>query len=95
LNDEYADQKDKNLDFRKSNLGSDKYSFRYRKPQKNSTSKFKGVSKDTKNTKWIAQISVEGKSIFLGRFNTEKEAATAYNQAVYQYWNGNGYLNEV
>jgi len=95
LNDEYAYQKEKNHDFRKSNLSTDKYSFRYRKPQKNSSSKFKGVSYNQQSKKWIASICVKGKTIFLGRFTDEIECAKAYNRAVQKYWNGQGYLNDV
>ncbi|HGZ8646420.1 TPA: hypothetical protein ACOF8X_002618 [Staphylococcus aureus] len=36
-----------------------------------------------------------GKKIYLGRFADEKECAKAYNKAVYKYWNGDGYLNDV
>lgn len=56
---------------------------------------YKGVSKDTKYNKWIAQIAFQGNSIYLGRYKSEIEAAEAYNEAVYKYWNGNGYLNEL
>ena len=95
LNDEYAYQKRKNHDFTRNNLATDKYSFRYRKPQKNSSSKYKGVSYERKSRKWVANICVKGKNIFLGRFSEEKDCAIAYNKAVYKYWNGNGYLNDV
>lgn len=95
LNDQYAYQKIKNHDFRKSNLATEKYSFRYRKPQKNSSSEFKGVSYDKKSRKWIASICVKGQTIFLGRFSDEIECAKAYNRAVMKFWNGKGYLNDV
>lgn len=95
LNDEYAYQKNKNHDFTKRNLATDKYSFRYRKPQKNSSSKYKGVSFNQKERKWIATIQINGKSIYLGKFNDEVECAKAYNRAVHKYWNGNGYLNQI
>lgn len=61
LNDQHAYQKVKNHDFTKKNLATDKYFFRYRKPQRNSSSKFKGVSYDKANNKWVASISVKGK----------------------------------
>ncbi|GAA5470124.1 hypothetical protein Saur08_02642 [Staphylococcus aureus] len=95
LNNQRAYQKVKNNDFTRKNLGADKYSFRYREPQKNSSSKYKGVSYDNQHNKWIASIYAEGKKIYLGRFADEKECAKAYNKAVYKYWNGDGYLNDV
>ncbi|CAC7012234.1 AP2 domain-containing protein [Staphylococcus epidermidis] len=95
LNDEYAYQKRKNHDFTRNNLATDKYSFRYRKPQKNSSSKYKGVSYERKSRKWVASICVKGKNIFLGRFSEEKDCAIAYNKAVKKYWNGKGYLNDI
>lgn len=95
LNNQYAYQKVKNHDFTRGNLGADKHSFRYREPQKNSSSIYKGVSYDSKHNKWVASIYAEGKKKYLGRFIDEKECAKAYNNAVYKYWNGDGYLNDV
>lgn len=54
-------------------------------PRKNSTkdrvgktSKFIGVDYDKNQKKWRSRIDVNGKSIFLGRFNKEKDAYNAY-----------------
>lgn len=52
-------------------------------PTKHS-SKYKGVHTRTiysKKRPWVAQISVNGHKKYLGRFQTETEAATAYNVA--------------
>ncbi|HHO7062023.1 TPA: AP2 domain-containing protein [Staphylococcus aureus] len=95
LNNQYAYQKVKNNDFTRGNLGADKHSFRYRAPQKNSSSKYKGVSYDSKHNKWVASIYAEGEKKYLGRFVDEKECAKAYNKAVQKYWGGDGYLNDV
>jgi dipeptidyl aminopeptidase/acylaminoacyl peptidase len=38
------------------------------------TSKYRGVSFDTSQNKWVAIVQVSKKSHFLGRFNTEEEA---------------------
>ena len=43
------------------------------------TSKYKGVSWDKKLKKWDARISLNRKIIFLGSFDSESEAAKAYN----------------
>lgn len=45
---------------------------------KNSTSKYTGVSKKTKEKKWTAQIQVNGKVKHLGYFTDEKKASEAY-----------------
>ena len=43
------------------------------------TSRFKGVSRD--RTRWQAQIAINNKSQYLGRFIRETDAALAYNDA--------------
>ena len=46
------------------------------------TSKYRGVCFDKNRNKWRAEISV-GKKFNLGRFNSEEDAAKAYNYAAY------------
>lgn len=91
---ENAYQKIKGLDFRKSNIGVDEHKHRYRKPQKNASSKYKGVSKSKNDNRFRASINLGDERVFLGRFDKE-EAAIAYNQAVEKYWNGHGYINPI
>ena len=43
------------------------------------TSKFKGVSWDKKNKKWMVSLCVDGRRLSLGRYEDEIEAATRYN----------------
>lgn len=45
------------------------------KKRTNTTSKYKGVSFSMSRKKWVAAIMVEGKSIYLGRHDTEESAA--------------------
>jgi len=66
-------------------------------PKRNikSSSRFKGVSYSKKTGRWRASIRPKGKSIYLGEFVTEKEAAIAYNKAALIHFGPNAYFNEV
>jgi hypothetical protein len=54
---------------------------RNRRSREGSSSKFVGVSK-THSNKWVARIFVNGKSIYLGLFDTEELAAIARDEYV-------------
>lgn len=45
------------------------------------SSSHKGVSWRTAARKWIAQASIGGKQVYLGRYDTELEALSAYRRA--------------
>ncbi len=51
-----------------------------RRSIRNTSSKFKGVSKYTRNEKWLAQIAKNGRKIFIGHFDNEVKAAKAYDE---------------
>lgn len=57
------------------------------------TSRYKGVCWSRDRSRWIAQISIEGKTRRLGRFEDEKEAACAYNRAAQAYFGEFAVLN--
>jgi group I intron endonuclease len=62
---------------------------------KNSSSRYVGVSYDKKNKKWAASIQWNGKRLHLGRFNTELEAALAYNAKALELYGSRAKLNII
>jgi hypothetical protein len=56
-----------------------------KKPSKNNTSGYKGVSWNKKNNKWVSQIRVDKKSIYLGLYDSLEDAAIAYQAAAIRY----------
>lgn len=85
----------KNNDFTKRNITNKGNSQRWMKPGCKGTSKYKGVHWNKQHKKWKATIKLENKSIFLGYFQYEDDAAQAYNQAVLDFWDGGGYMNVI
>lgn len=85
----------KNNDFTKRNLTNRGNKQRWRKANNKGSSKYKGVTWNKQQNKWRANILFEGKPKHLGYFTSENEAALAYNRAVLEFWDGNGYLNVI
>lgn len=50
------------------------------------SSVYKGVTWDRNRSKWIAQIMLDGKHHYLGRYVSETEAAHIYDQAAILAW---------
>lgn len=59
------------------------------------TSPFKGVSYRKDNSKWRAVIQRDGKSLSVGHFLCEREAALAYNYAAEKLFGPYARFNEV
>lgn len=59
------------------------------------TSLYKGVYFRSKSRRWEAAICRDGKQIYLGRFDTEEQAARAYNAAANSLYGLDARLNFV
>jgi len=59
------------------------------------TSQYKGVYRSCIYSCWEASIQVNGRSIYLGRFTDERDAARAYNVAALKYHGTFACLNDI
>ena len=66
-----------------------------RKENKDSSSKYKGITYQKNSNKWITRIRFNNKQIYLGLFINEIDAALAYNDAAIKYFGEFGYLNKI
>lgn len=92
----WADHKSGNkLDNRLSNLrkATSQQNNANKKKPANCSSKYKGVRWDKSRNKWLAGIEINGKSKTLGRFEAEKDAAKAYDDAAIIYFGEFAKLN--
>ena len=64
-----------------------------RKPKKNGTSKYKGVSWHKCNRKWSARISCNGKVYHLGYFDNQMAAAMVYDDKAVELFVEFAYVN--
>ena len=80
----YVDHIDKdNLNNNLSNLRlctNQQNGFNSLKWRSKTSSKYKGVTFDSSRKKWISQINIDRKHIYIGRFKCEKRAALEYDK---------------
>jgi hypothetical protein len=66
---------------------------------RDNTSGYKGVTyvtnKNKRKKRWIAQITINKKHIYIGHFKTKEEAAIAWNEAAKKYHGEFAYQNKV
>jgi len=56
---------------------------------------YKGVDYLPEKNKWMARITVEGKQLYIGIFDTPEQAAEAYNKRAIHHFGEFAKLNEV
>lgn len=52
----------------------------FQRKQKHTTSRFRGVSLHTQNNRWRATVGINNRQVSAGCYDTEEEAAMAYNR---------------
>lgn len=59
------------------------------------TSKYRGVGWDKRRSKWYAKLKSYSKTVNIGDFDSEKDAAKAYNIAALQHFGKDAQLNDI
>jgi len=86
--DEEKDQKENEEGIEENNIKNQQYNH-----QKEYISKFHGVSWYQPEEKWISQISIDEKPIFLGYFDKEEDAAKIFDEMAFKLGDRNELIN--
>jgi hypothetical protein len=83
------------LDNRRSNLrlATHTQNMQNRRKRKNTASKYVGMWRDKERNQWAVRLTFNKKKIWLGRFDSEIEAAKAYDRAAKKYFGEFARLN--
>lgn len=65
------------------------------RPNRNGTSRYKGVYWHKPTGRWYATINVSGGKQHIGSYASEADAAAAYNQKAAEAWGQYAYLNTI
>lgn len=74
-------------------LKATSWAFSDKRLRPNNTSGFRGVHLFKRDNIWVAQITVRGKTVSLGRFETSLDAAKAYDDAARKHFSNKAKLN--
>lgn len=67
----------------------------FQRKRHSATSKYRGVSWSSDRKKWLSQIVVNKKTINLGRYEDDMDAAKSYNIAAEKYFGAFATLNKI
>jgi citrate synthase len=82
--------------FKNLRLATRQENQRNKRSAKNTSSKYLGVCYHVRNKRWQAQaIGEKSKNVYLGTFDTEEEAALAYNDYAKEFYGEFASLNDV
>jgi hypothetical protein len=90
-NNNSLDCRKENLEYRRSSLAV----HNKRKTKSITTSKYKGVSWCKANRNWVAKMAKNYKSLWIGSFDNEKEAAEAWNKKAREVYGELAYQNKI
>ena len=62
---------------------------------RNNTTGYRGVSVNSRSGKFHAQIKINGKQTYIGRFELPEDAARAYNTEAKKHFGDFAYMNDV